>query len=192
MKKIINNVEYLILGNKFCFNESLPCPVNLILIDLKSKESEYQNKGYFSINFGNESSNVLLYYTNIKTDNPIIVDIIHSYSQPKYITYNNLILDKEAIKKSFNDKFEIEFIDIGDDPSLSDLFNLIVEESINIGVNYYNSNKQNKELNKLVTYIDDKINKDKNNQDKYCVRIYDNYYVKNLLDLKTMKKWKNF
>jgi hypothetical protein len=185
-------VEYLILGNKFCFNESLPCPVNLILIDLKSKESEYQNKGYFSINFGNESSNVLLYYTNIKTDNPIIVDIIQSSSQPKYITYNNLILDKEAIKKSFNDKFEIEFINIGDDPSLSDLFNLIVEESINIGVNYYNSNKQNKELNKLVTYIDDKINKDKNNQDKYCVRIYDNYYVKNLLDLKTMKKWKNF
>ena len=44
----------------------------------------------------------------------------------------------------------------------------------------------------MVTYIDDKINKDKNNQDKYCVRIYDNYYVKNLLDLKTMKKWKNF
>jgi hypothetical protein len=185
-------VEYLILGNKFCFNESLPCPVNLNLIVFKSKESEYQNKGYFSINFGNESSNVLLYYTNIKTDNPIIVDIIQSSSQPKYITYNNLILDKEAIKKSFNDKFEIEFINIGDDPSLSDLFNLIVEESINIGVNYYNSNKQNKELNKLVTYIDDKINKDKNNQDKYCVRIYDNYYVKNLLDLKTMKKWKNF
>ena len=179
-------------GNKLCFNESLPCPVNHILIDLKSKEREYQNKGYFSINFGNESSNVLLYYTNIKTDNPIIVDIIYSYSQPKYITYNNLILDKEAIKKSFNDKFKIEFIDDGDDPSLSDLFNQIVEESIKIGVNYYNSNKQNKELNKLVTYIDNKINKDKNNQDKYCVRIYDNYYVKNYIGFENNEKMEEF
>ena len=179
-------------GNKLCFNESLPCPVNHILIDLKSKEREYQNKGYFSINFGNESSNVLLYYTNIKTDNPIIVDIIYSYSQPKYITYNNLILDKEAIKKSFNDKFKIEFIDDGDDPSLSNLFNQIVEESIKIGVNYYNSNKQNKELNKLVTYIDNKINKDKNNQDKYCVRIYDNYYVKNYIGFENNEKMEEF
>ncbi len=185
-------------GNKFCFNESLPCPVNDILIDLKSKKREYQNKGYFSLNIGNESSNVTLYYTNTKIDNPIIVDIIYSHSQPKYITYQNLILDEEAYKNVFNHKFEIEFIDNGDDGDddassiLSDAVGLVVETSIDIGLELYNKYKEKKELNKLIEYIDDKINKDKNNQDKYCVRIYDNYYYKNYIGFENNEQMENF
>jgi hypothetical protein len=71
--------------------------------------------------------------------------------------------------------------------TLSDIFNGIVEEIINKELNYYNINKQNKELNKLLIYIDDKINNDKNNQDKYFVRIYDNYYVKNYIGFENEK-----
>ena len=128
-------------GNKFCFNESLLCPVNHILIDLKSKEREYQNKGYLSFNIGNESSNVALYYTSNKIDNPIIVDIIYSYSQPKYITYKNLIIDEEPFKNAFNDKFEIEFDDSNDDDDSSiesEILNQIVETSIDIALELYN------------------------------------------------------
>ncbi len=71
--------------------------------------------------------------------------------------------------------------------TLSDIFNGIVEEIINKELNYYNINKQNKELNKWLIYIDDKINNDKNNQDKYFVRIYDNYYVKNYIGFENEK-----
>ena len=36
-------------GNKFCFNESLPCPVNDILIDLNQKKENIKIKDIFQL-----------------------------------------------------------------------------------------------------------------------------------------------
>jgi len=182
-------------GNKLCLNESLPCPINHILVDLKSKEIEYKNKGYSSLNVFNESSDLQFYYTNNKIDNPVIVDIIYSYSQPKYITYNNFILDEDAIKKAFNNYFDIEFEGDDDNDDENDLIGgivgTVVEFGIESGISIYNEHKKMKDLNKLIEYIDKKINDD-NNKDKYYINIYGNYYVKNYIGFENNEKMYDF
>ena len=171
-------------GNKLCFNESLPCPINHILVDLKSKKREYLNKGYFSFNLFNESSNLQLYYTNNKIDNPVIVDIIYSNSQPKYISYSNFILDHDALKKVLSDKLEIEFGDFydeydDDEGLIMEFGGRVVEKSIDFALTKSNGYIKSEDLKYLINYIDAKIYYDENNIDKYCINIYGNYYVKN-------------
>ncbi len=184
-------------GNKLCFNESLPCPINHILVDLKSKQREYLNKGYFSFNLFNESSDLQLYYTNNKIDNPVIVDIIYSNSLPKYISYSNLILDYDAIKKVLSDKLEIEFGDFyaeyDDDGGLIKEFGgRVVEKSIDFASTKSKGNIKKKDLIQLIDYIDAKINYDENNIDKYCINIYGNYYVKNYIGFENHEKMEEF
>ena len=183
-------------GNKLCYNESLPCPINHILVDLKSKKREYLNKGYFSFNLFNESSDLQLYYTNNKIDNPVIVDIIYSNSQPKYISYSNLILDYDAIKKVLNDKLEIEFGEFcdecdDDEELIKEFGGRVVEKSIDAltkSTGYIKS----EDLKYLINYIDAKINYDENNIDKYCINIYGNYYVKNYIGFENNEKMEEF
>ena len=184
-------------GNKLCYNESLPCPINHILVDLKSKKREYLNKGYFSFNLFNESSDLQLYYTNNKIDNPVIVDIIYSNSQPKYISYSNFILDHDALKKVLSDKLEIEFGDFydeyDDDVSLIMEFGVrVVEKSIDYATTKSNGYIKSEDLKNLLNYIDAKINDDENNIDKYCINIYGNYYVKNYIGFENNEKMEEF
>ncbi len=56
-------------GNKFCFNESLPCPVNHILIVLKSKEENIKIKNIFQLIL---EMNQVMYYYIIQTIKLII------------------------------------------------------------------------------------------------------------------------
>ena len=48
-----------------------------------------------------------------------------------------------------------------------------------------------KDLNKLIEYIDKKINDD-NNKDKYYINIYGNYYVKNYIGFENNEKMEEF
>ena len=143
----------------------------------------------------NESSDLQLYYTNNKIVNPVIVDIIYSNSQPKYISYSNLILDYDAIKKVLNDKLEIEFGDFYDEYNhdlIMEFGGRVIEKSIDFASTKSNGYIKSQDLKQLINYIDAKINYDENNIDKYCINIYGNYYVKNYIGFENNEKMEEF
>ena len=82
-------------GNIMCIPEMESCPINEIIIDLENKNEEYINKGFKFSKLSKLPNNYNLFYTNNSIDKEIIVNIIFSDENPKYLTEQNLIFDNE-------------------------------------------------------------------------------------------------
>lgn len=176
------------IGNKLCIDEIFDCPINEMVVDFKSRIYNYLYLGYDIGELNNSTYNYLLYYSNNDTNGNATTMLIKSYDEPKFITYDNLYIDTDALKEIFpnfkikedNDNTENEAImdiilklsnlDILGD--FGKLYSNLVEE---------NTNKQIKSFLEYVqeNYLD--INK---NNDIYYRHIGDNFYAKNYIGFK--------
>ena len=87
-------------GNKMCIPKEDECPINEIVVDLISKENDYTNQGYHIAHLNNLTEGYVVYYTNTKTDNEIIVKIKFSDEIPKIINKDNFIFDEDLYESS--------------------------------------------------------------------------------------------
>ena len=67
-----------------CIPQDDECPINEVIVDYSSKYNEYTSRGYKIAYFKNLGDDKILYYTNTKIDNPIVVNIIISDEIPTY------------------------------------------------------------------------------------------------------------
>ena len=87
------------VGNKLCIDNTYPCPINNIKTDLTFKKNDYLNNGYNYASLKKMSYNYHLYYSNDLILGNATISMVKAYYKPKYITYNNFILDSAAFKK---------------------------------------------------------------------------------------------
>ena len=83
-------------GNIMCIPIGEECPINDIIIDLFSKNEEYNLNGYQFVQLENLQEDYVLYYTNGKIDNEIIVKMKFSEEIPKIINEDNFIFDQDT------------------------------------------------------------------------------------------------
>ena len=84
------------LGNIMCIPNDEECPINDIIIDYKSEKEKYFAQGYKAGNTSLIDFDKYLYYTNNKTENPIVVKINKSDEFPTFINENNFIFDYDS------------------------------------------------------------------------------------------------
>ena len=181
-------------GNNFFLSKSSDCPMNDIIYDSSSRTSEYQNNGYDQYCFANDN-NLCIYFKYGVENKGIIVNWITSNSRPKYINENNFVLDKDAFEEIFNsfdsddddDDDDDDYDDNDDDDVESALGKALIKGSVDTITNLFSDGSKIEKLNKLIDYIDDKINNDEKNIDYNYTYVNNNDYVKILLDLKIMK-----
>ena len=77
------------LGNLMCIPQNEECPINEVLIDLQTKQSEYETRGYHFAEWDDLPNDKYLYYSNTKTDNRIVVKIEKHYTIPRYLTHED-------------------------------------------------------------------------------------------------------
>ena len=170
-------------GNIMCIPKRKTCPINEIIIDLESKSNEYIEKGYYSVKISKLPDNYLLYYTNKSIDKEILVYLTFNDEYPKYITYQNLILNmsiEDEYKNCRNaiiNKTDSLYINNEDDYSnkiKKDKNGLGGINDIGLNLRYLKSDER----------VDDYINKkiyDSSNIDKYYIKVFDNIYIKNYI-----------
>ena len=90
-------------GNVLCIDEFVDCPVNKIKADHLNKENQYLSKNYKSITLSKMSNNYKIFYSNENTEGNVVVLIIQTKGDPKYITKSNFVLDSEAYEEVFGD-----------------------------------------------------------------------------------------
>ena len=177
-------------GNSFCISPNEICPVNKIIYDSKSKDSEYQKENYQY--YETKKSSFHLFYKRDVLDSGIIASWIKQKSKPKYINKDNFILDKSAIKEFLN----LKDVNFGDNDNQNYLINIIGKEVINSAYDYIRDLPNNMndigKIKKLIDYIVDKINNDENNIDYNCTYINNNYYVKNYMGFDNLEAMNNF
>ena len=177
-------------GNSFCMLPNGTCPVNKIIYDLNSKDSEYQENNYEYYEIDN--SHFYLFYKRDVLDSGIIASWIKQNSQPKYINQKNFILDKDAIKEFF----KLKDYRNDDDDKLSYFIDIFGNELINNAYDYIRNLPDNiydlDRIIKLIEFIDNKINNDENNIDYNFTYINNKYYVKNYMGFENLESMENF
>ena len=91
-------------GNIMCIPQDDECPINEVIVDYSSKYNEYTSRGYKIAYFKNLGDDKILYYTNTKIDNPIVVNIIISDEIPTYINNENFIFDQDLYNDYHSDQ----------------------------------------------------------------------------------------
>ena len=79
------------MGNIMCIPVSETCPINEISIDKLDINDYSFHKDLFK--------NYILYYNNKRINNTIVVKMVESYINPRYIPIENFIFDYDAFKK---------------------------------------------------------------------------------------------
>lgn len=197
-------------GNKLCIDSTYPCPINSIISDLTSKRYDYINKGYNVANLKRMSYNYDLYFSNELIVGNATISMIKAYYKPKFINYNNFILDTDAFQETFgslklpensNINYNIDKNKTNDDirRRLSDDDNVDVGKlasdiisSLENGINSLILYSNAKSLLKFMDYLEEKLEIDENNDDKYYTNIGDNYYVKNYIGFRNNEELDQF
>ena len=77
------------LGHLMCIPKNKECPINDVIVDLKSKQSDYESRGYEYYDWYKLPYDYYAYYTNTKTDNRIIVKVEEIVGTPLYLTHED-------------------------------------------------------------------------------------------------------
>ena len=167
-------------GNIMCIKENESCPINEIIIDLEDKYKEYLNKGFEFTKISKIPNNYYLYYTNKSIDKEIIVNLIYSEENPKYITEQNIIFDFE------------EYFEYVEETTIRTKGGYYYYGGLGRGGGGYWRNLEILEgEEKLNKYFNKKISEDKN-IDKCYKKIYDNIYIKNYIGFESHEQMNFF
>ena len=206
--------------NKLCIDNKYPCPINDLVADLTSKKNEYTNKGYDAVNLKKMTYNYNLYSSNNLILGNSSISMIKTFHKPTYINYDNFILDSDAFEETFgslklsqksknilsinNNQTNKEIMEFSNDngrrledkdfKDFKDTLNLVksVMSKMTSGVQILLSHSNEKSLMKFLDYMDEKLDSNENNVDKYYINIGDNYYVKNYIGFRNSKDLDKF
>ena len=170
-----------------CIPEDDKCPINDIVVDLKTKKDDYIDRGYEVGYLENLDFNNYLYYRNIETENKIVVKLNKEENTPKYIHEGNFKFDN----KTYED-YIMDSSDYGtDDDEVYSYF---------IDINYKINKK--KKLRKLIAnneYGDEEITSyilqrfnESINIDKTFTKISDNLFAGNYIGFKDSSHLKDY
>ena len=179
-------------GNPFCVAQATNCPVNQMIFDSISKLSSYQNDNYDYYTTNNPQ--LYLYYKYGLLNKGVIVQWVHRESQPKYINENNFVFDKDAFDECFGDSDNDDDDDDDDDDDEEEenaISKAIIEGSIDLVSDLIQNGVKLARINKLLDYIEKKINGD-DNIDYNFTYINANNYVKNYLGFENIEAAEDF
>ena len=167
------------IGNILCIDETYDCPINKINLDLISKRNDYLNKGYsIGYYYPNLVYNYQLYCSNHFTNSTIIISLKRDNNKPKYFSRNNFILDENAYRDEYGNLVNSE----EKEQMSQEDFSLIKY----ISNEYYEKFKQ---------YIEERLQKEESNIDKYYEYVGEKVYIKNYIGFRTIEdidKFMNF
>ena len=186
-------------GNSFCLLTSSDCPMNKLKFDYTSTLEEYQNNGYYHATVL-DNSNIYLYFKRGELNTGVIVNWIYQESQPKYINDNNFIFDMDAFEECFgstedddkDDDYDDDDDDDDDDDINSKIGKEVIDGTIDFAGDLIKDSVKLARINKLIDFIDEKINKDPNNIDYNYTYIGVNNYVKNYLGFASLEDLNDF
>ena len=194
------------LGNILCIDEEYDCPINEMIVDLSSRKDKYLPLDYKMGELTNSLYNYRLYYTNNNiygNSSIILIRTEDDEEKPKFISYDSIIIDTDAMKEVFGNvkikennnsysnsvdieillKFGLKLLNLDKISDLSKYFaNNIVEQNKKI------IKKYNEYIKKTYIYVEE-------NNDIYYNHIGDNFYVKNYIGFKNkedINKFMNF
>ena len=191
-------------GNKFCISPASNCPINKMIIDLSTKNSQYGDYTQYPT----QDSSISLYCKSDVLDSGIIASWIVQNSQPKYINDNNLIIDEDAFNEIFkidDNKDDKDDDDDDDDDNdnnngneesfwqgvAKDAVEGAVDGAIDAAEEIAKNAAKLAKLKKLIKYIEDKMNEE-DNIDKNYTNINNNNYVKNYMGFENLEAVDNF
>ena len=187
------------LGHILCIDIIFDCPINNLTIDLISKNNSYINNNFEEIALNNLTYNYHLYSSNKFTNSNIIVTLRKEGTNPKYITMNNFYLDSNAyideygpigsyginIEERFNNPnqtydFQLSksILDIFEVKGLGKIFATL------FGISSYFSNNNYEEF---MSYIEEQLREEKNNDDIYYQYIGEEIYIKNYIGFRSIE-----
>ena len=92
------------LGNILCIDEEYDCPINEMIVDLSSRKDKYLPLDYKMGELTNSLYNYRLYYTNNNiygNSSIILIRTEDDEEKPKFISYDSIIIDTDAMKEVF-------------------------------------------------------------------------------------------
>ena len=194
------------LGNTLCIDEEYECPINDMIVDLSSKKSKYLALDYEIGELSNSLYNYRLYYTNKNINGNSSIILIRTEDdeeKPKFITYDNIIIDTDALKEVFgNMKLNENNNSYSNTDDAEILFKvglklINLDEIADLSKSFANNiAEQNKKMfQKYKEYIMKNYIDVEGNYDIYYNHIGDNFYVKNYIGFKSKEdidKFMNF
>ena len=189
------------IGNILCIDENYDCPINKIKIDLVSKKNDYLNKGFGIGFYPNLIYNYQLYYSNNYPNSNIIISLIRQSNTPKFCTLDNFILDENSYRDEYGNLGNIG-VNLKEQLSnktktyngqemQQNLLSLILEEDkieklpqTVISLLTYISNKY---FEKFTQYVEERLEKEENNIDKYYENVGESVYAKNYIGFKSIE-----
>ena len=161
---------------------------NEIVVDFKSKWKDYLYSGYDIGVLNNSTYNYLLYYSNNDINGNATTMLIKTNDKPKFITYDNLYIDTDALKEIFP-TFKIkEDNDNTENEQIAEIILKLTDLDIleDFGKLYSNllEENTNKEILKFLEYVQENYLDINQNNDIYYRHIGDDFYVKNYIGFK--------
>ena len=75
--------------------------INKLVVDLSRKSSNYESNVNNNANIKGTDYNYLLFYSNLFFQEKCITSMIKSFYKPKYINFDNFILDLDAYQEIY-------------------------------------------------------------------------------------------
>jgi len=184
------------LGNLLCIDNNFDCPINDLNVDLFQNKNNYTKKGYKEIYNENLIYNYKFYYSNESLDGNAIVSLLFSDERPRYITMDNFIIDVAAFKDYYDSDLEVKNdnndrinkgIEFGE--NLVNIFvsdfsvESIIKASFSLISLIIDADNDKEEFK---DYVQEKIENEENELDKYYKNVGENAYIKNYIGFKNL------
>ena len=188
------------IGNTLCIDNNFGCPINKLTVDLLANKKNQNFKGMKEIYNENLIYNYKFYYSNESLNGNSIVSLLFMEKKPRYITSNNFIVDLAAYKDNYNDDLNNNNNNKNDNGMEfgENLINIIVSDNylesiLKASYTLYNLiiNADN-DKEKFKDYVEEKLENEENDIDKYYINVGENAYIKNYIGFKSLNDINKF
>ena len=182
------------IGNTLCIDNNFGCPINRITVDLLANRGKHNFKGMKEVYNENLIYNYKFYYSNESLGGNNIVSLLFTDEEPKYITSNNFIVDLAAYKDNYNEDLNNNNNNRKDNGMEfgENLINIIVSDNylesiLKASFTLYNliADADN-DKEKFKDYVEEQLETEENDIDKYYINVGENAYIKNYIGFKTL------
>ena len=138
--------------------------------------------------------NYKFYYSNESLDGNSIVSLLYTEEEPKYITSNNFIVDLAAYKDNYDEDLNNNNNNKNDNGMEfgENLINIIVSDNylesiLKASYTLYNLiTDADNDKEKFKEYVEEQLETEENDIDKYYINVGENAYIKNYIGFKSL------
>lgn len=182
------------IGNTLCIDNNFGCPINRLTVDLVANRGKHNFKGMKEIYNENLIYNYKFYYSNESLDGNSIVSLLYTEEEPKYITSNNFIVDLAAYKDNYDEDLNNNNNNKNDNGMEfgENLINIIVSDNylesiLKASYTLYNLiTDADNDKEKFKEYVEEQLETEENDIDKYYINVGENAYIKNYIGFKSL------